>query len=149
MRGGLSTRDHDYGIFNNIHHDIGTHVVHHLFPQVRIREFIVVVVDCLRVPDVRRLVRCKMPYCCVAVLHTRLTTTLVHQMPHYHIVEATEAVKPVLGEYFVEPEKSGPIPFHLIKRFFKGTEVGTLVAGDPFADSDFVRNPSSADVLSV
>lgn len=35
MRGGLSTRDHDYGIFNNIHHDIGTHVVHHLFPQVR------------------------------------------------------------------------------------------------------------------
>lgn len=39
MRGGLSTRDHDYGIFNNIHHDIGTHVVHHLFPQVRSREF--------------------------------------------------------------------------------------------------------------
>lgn len=51
------------------------------------------------------------------------------QMPHYHIVEATEAVKPVLGEYFVEPEKSGPIPFHLIKRFFKGTEVGTLPVG--------------------
>lgn len=50
-------------------------------------------------------------------------------MPHYHIVEATEAVKPVLGEYFVEPEKSGPIPFHLIKRFFKGTEVGTVPAG--------------------
>lgn len=23
------------GIFNKIHHDIGTHVVHHLFPQVR------------------------------------------------------------------------------------------------------------------
>ncbi|CAN0046163.1 unnamed protein product [Discosporangium mesarthrocarpum] len=74
MRGALSTRDQDYGIFNNIHHDIGTHVVHHLFPQ----------------------------------------------MPHYHIVEATEAVKPVLGEYFKEPEKSGPIPFHLIKKFFKG-----------------------------
>lgn len=36
MRGGLSTRDHDYGIFNNIHHNIGTHVVHHLFPQVLI-----------------------------------------------------------------------------------------------------------------
>lgn len=34
MRGGLSTQDHDYGIFNNIQHDIGTHVVHHLFPQV-------------------------------------------------------------------------------------------------------------------
>ena len=24
----------DYGIFNNITHDIGTHVVHHLFPQI-------------------------------------------------------------------------------------------------------------------
>ena len=37
MRGGLSTIDRDYGIFNKIHHDIGTHVVHHLFPQVRAR----------------------------------------------------------------------------------------------------------------
>lgn len=46
-----------------------------------------------------------------------------NQMPHYHIVEATEAVKPVLGEYFVEPEKSGPIPFHLMKRFFRGAKV--------------------------
>ncbi len=26
LRGGLSTIDRDYGIFNNIHHDIGTHV---------------------------------------------------------------------------------------------------------------------------
>ena len=51
-------------------------------------------------------------------------------MPHYHIVEATKAVKPVLGDYFVEPEKSGPIPFHLIKRFFQGAEVGTLRVGD-------------------
>ena len=24
------------GIFNKIHHDIGTHVVHHLFPQVKL-----------------------------------------------------------------------------------------------------------------
>lgn len=50
-------------------------------------------------------------------------------MPHYHIVEATQAVKPVLGEYFVEPEKSGPIPFHLIKRFFKGAKVGVYEVG--------------------
>jgi omega-3 fatty acid desaturase (delta-15 desaturase) len=35
LRGGLTTIDRDYGIFNKIHHDIGTHVVHHLFPQVR------------------------------------------------------------------------------------------------------------------
>jgi hypothetical protein len=34
MRGGLSTIDRDYGWLNNIHHDIGTHVVHHLFPQI-------------------------------------------------------------------------------------------------------------------
>ena len=34
MRGGLSTIDRDYGMFNKIHHDIGTHVVHHLFPQI-------------------------------------------------------------------------------------------------------------------
>lgn len=30
LRGGLTTLDRDYGIFNKIHHDIGTHVVHHL-----------------------------------------------------------------------------------------------------------------------
>ena len=34
LRGGLTALDRDYGIFNKIHHDIGTHVVHHLFPQV-------------------------------------------------------------------------------------------------------------------
>ncbi|TYI73274.1 hypothetical protein E1A91_D07G119400v1 [Gossypium mustelinum] len=34
LRGGLTTVDRDYGLFNNIHHDIGTHVIHHLFPQI-------------------------------------------------------------------------------------------------------------------
>jgi len=34
LRGGLTTLDRDYGIINNIHHDIGTHVIHHLFPQI-------------------------------------------------------------------------------------------------------------------
>eukprot|EP00197_Chlamydomonas_leiostraca_P005565 CAMPEP_0202868098 /NCGR_PEP_ID=MMETSP1391-20130828/10186_1 /ASSEMBLY_ACC=CAM_ASM_000867 /TAXON_ID=1034604 /ORGANISM="Chlamydomonas leiostraca, Strain SAG 11-49" /LENGTH=409 /DNA_ID=CAMNT_0049548215 /DNA_START=47 /DNA_END=1276 /DNA_ORIENTATION=+ len=34
LRGGLTCLDRDYGIFNKIHHDIGTHVVHHLFPQI-------------------------------------------------------------------------------------------------------------------
>ncbi|KAJ0084390.1 hypothetical protein Patl1_31091 [Pistacia atlantica] len=69
LRGGLTTVDRDYGMFNNIHHDIGTHVIHHLFPQI----------------------------------------------PHYHLVEATKAAKPVLGKYYREPKKSGPIPFHLMK----------------------------------
>ncbi|KAI8523556.1 hypothetical protein RHMOL_Rhmol13G0083500 [Rhododendron molle] len=68
LRGGLTTVDRDYGMFNSIQHDIGTHVVHHLFPQI----------------------------------------------PHYHLVEATKAAKPVLGKYYREPRKSpGPIPFHL------------------------------------
>lgn len=34
LRGGLTTIDRDYGWINNIHHDIGTHVIHHLFPQI-------------------------------------------------------------------------------------------------------------------
>ncbi|KAE8726780.1 Omega-3 fatty acid desaturase [Hibiscus syriacus] len=34
LRGGLTTLDRDYGWLNNIHHDIGTHVIHHLFPQI-------------------------------------------------------------------------------------------------------------------
>lgn len=68
LRGGLTTIDRDYGMFNSIQHDIGTHVIHHLFPQI----------------------------------------------PHYHLVEATEAAKPVLGKYYREPKKSGPIPLHLL-----------------------------------
>ncbi|CAI0540670.1 unnamed protein product [Linum tenue] len=67
LRGGLTTIDRDYGIINNIHHDIGTHVIHHLFPQI----------------------------------------------PHYHLVEATRAAKPVLGKYYREPKKSGAFPWHL------------------------------------
>ncbi|KAG6760091.1 hypothetical protein POTOM_036592 [Populus tomentosa] len=68
LRGGLTTLDRDYGWINNIHHDIGTHVIHHLFPQI----------------------------------------------PHYHLIEATEAAKPVLGKYYREPKKSGPLPFYLL-----------------------------------
>ncbi|KAD0358289.1 hypothetical protein E3N88_44400 [Mikania micrantha] len=34
LRGGLTTVDRDYGLLNKIHHDIGTHVIHHLFPQI-------------------------------------------------------------------------------------------------------------------
>ncbi|XP_010922994.1 omega-3 fatty acid desaturase, chloroplastic [Elaeis guineensis] len=67
LRGALTTLDRDYGWINNIHHDIGTHVIHHLFPQI----------------------------------------------PHYNLVEATEAARPVLGKYYREPQKSGPFPFHL------------------------------------
>ncbi|KAK1270125.1 hypothetical protein QJS04_geneDACA006105 [Acorus gramineus] len=34
LRGALTTLDRDYGWINNVHHDIGTHVIHHLFPQI-------------------------------------------------------------------------------------------------------------------
>ncbi len=54
LKGALSTIDRDYGIFNQIHHHIGTHVSHHIFLSI----------------------------------------------PHYHLQEATEAIKPVLGEYY-------------------------------------------------
>lgn len=73
LRGGLTTVDQDYGIFNKIHHDIGTHVIHHLFPQI----------------------------------------------PHYHLVEATREAKRVLGNYYREPRKSGPIPLHLVPALLK------------------------------
>lgn len=70
LRGGLTTLDRDMGMFNKLHHNIETHAVHHLFPQI----------------------------------------------PHYNLVAATEAAKPVMGAYYREPEKSkGPIPFHLLK----------------------------------
>ncbi|GMH30555.1 hypothetical protein Nepgr_032398 [Nepenthes gracilis] len=68
LRAGLTTLDRDYRWINNIHHNIGTHVIHHLFPQI----------------------------------------------PHYHLIEATEEAKPILGKYYREPTKSRPLPLHLL-----------------------------------
>ena len=31
LKGAISTIDRDYGLFNSIHHNIGTHVAHHIF----------------------------------------------------------------------------------------------------------------------
>ncbi|KXG22757.1 probable fatty acid desaturase DES1 [Sorghum bicolor] len=82
LRGGLTTVDRDYGWINKIHHDIGTHVIHHLFPQI----------------------------------------------PHYHLVEATKAAKPVLGRYYREPQKSGPLPLPLLGVFLRSIRVNHFVS---------------------
>ena len=55
LKGGLNTMDRSYGrLIDHLHHDIGTHVIHHLF---------------------------------------------FTKIPHYHLLEATEALKPILGDY--------------------------------------------------
>ncbi len=59
LKGAISSVDRDYGIVNHIHHDIGTHVAHHIFLN----------------------------------------------MPHYNLLKATEAIKPVMGEYFHESKE--------------------------------------------
>ncbi|XP_027337864.1 omega-3 fatty acid desaturase, chloroplastic-like isoform X2 [Abrus precatorius] len=82
LRGGLTTIDRDYGWINNVHHDIGTHVIHHLFPQI----------------------------------------------PHYHLIEATEAAKPILGKYYREPKKSSPLPFYLIGELIRSMKKDHFVS---------------------
>ena len=34
VKGNLTSVDRDYGVFNNVIHNIGTHQIHHLFPKI-------------------------------------------------------------------------------------------------------------------
>ena len=61
---------------------------------------------------------------------------LCPQIPHYNLCKATEAVKPVMGKYYREPEPSpGPFPTHLwepLKRSFRcgaAAAAGAAAAG--------------------
>jgi acyl-lipid omega-3 desaturase len=60
LKGAISTIDRDYGFINHIHHNIGTHVAHHVFLN----------------------------------------------MPHYYLKDATEAIRPIMGEYLRESKDS-------------------------------------------
>lgn len=42
----------------------------------------------------------------------------------------TEAAKPVLGKYYWEPKKSGPLPFHLIGTLLKSMKRDHYVSDD-------------------
>ncbi|CAA7389424.1 unnamed protein product [Spirodela intermedia] len=106
LRGALTTIDRDYGIINNIHHDIGTHVIHHLFPQI----------------------------------------------PHYNLRAATEGAKPVLGRYYRRPEKSGPLPTHLVEALARSLKEDHFVSdtGDVVyyqTDSRLAGAPAKAEGL--
>ncbi|KAJ0738075.1 putative fatty acid desaturase domain-containing protein [Helianthus annuus] len=112
LRGGLTTVDRDYGLLNNIHHDIGTHVIHHLFPQI---------------PHYH-LIEAVSIICVTCTYFYGLVVTLCVW------VVQTKAAKPVLGKYYREPKKSGLIPVHLINNLTRSirqdhfvSDVGDIV----------------------
>jgi acyl-lipid omega-3 desaturase len=78
LKGALSTIDRNYGFINWIHHDIGTHVAHHIFSN----------------------------------------------MPHYYLQDATEAIKPLLGDYYRKSEEP------VWQSFFKSSEACHFITDD-------------------
>lgn len=82
LRGNLSTIDRDYGVFEHYHHDIGTHVVHHLFMKI----------------------------------------------PHYHLREATAAIKPILGKYHRVSESALPEAIVRLWKFCRFVPINQPIA---------------------
>ena len=92
-------------MFNNIHHDIGTHVIHHLFPQIPHYHLVEAVFS-----------------------QSPLQITLPSKLYLHHnesilimliLTLQTKAAKHVLGKYYREPKKSGPFPFHLFENLVR------------------------------
>eukprot|EP00475_Leptophrys_vorax_P034585 TRINITY_DN5601_c0_g3_i1.p1 TRINITY_DN5601_c0_g3~~TRINITY_DN5601_c0_g3_i1.p1 ORF type:complete len:521 (+),score=-12.80 TRINITY_DN5601_c0_g3_i1:120-1682(+) len=52
-------------------------------------------------------------------------------IPHYHLVEATNAMKPVLGRYYREPRPTrGFFPFHLVRTVKKSVKTDHYVSSE-------------------
>jgi len=109
LRGGLTTVDRDYGWINGIHHDIGTHVIHHLFPQIPHYHLVEAVLH----------LHCSKKYFSDCKL---IKWRLVHYeriLIAWFLPLQTRAAKPVLGKYYREPKKSGPFPLHLFSNLVR------------------------------
>lgn len=113
LRGALTTVDRDYGLFNNIHHNIETHVVHHLFPQIPHYNLVEAV-------SANRVV-------------TKTTyfnsVNRLRNWSRFSVCQ-TKAAKNVLGKYYREPEKSGPLPIHLYDVLEKSLRNDHFVSDD-------------------
>ena len=69
-------------------------------------------------------------------------------MPHYHLEDATEAVKPVLGKYYREPAPSpGLLPTHLLQPLIRSFQEDHYV--DDTGDVVFYKKDPEFNVSHV
>mgnify|MGYP000512338302 CR=1 FL=1 len=72
---------------------------------------------------------------------------MCHDVPNIHVIcfGQTEAVKPVLGEYYREPDKSQPFPAHLWKILLKSLSEDHFVSDD--GDVVFYQRDSKHSIV--